>query len=266
MNQRNQINFIKEIEKNSKIFREKISRLNSDYNFGNYQENEEYQTYKFSHKGDLYQRAKYETENNDEENQFKNRKKNNQNMKNKRINKKYDLDLNNIDNIQRNKNTIENSVYNTISNVNHSRKKNFKMDKKDKLILNIDKENRDDDDDNNEDIYDDSNKRLIEELKSTIKQKTNFIKVLKEELKEKEELPTQEEYDKLNYNYENNLNELNSAQKIIKNKNEEIDNLKMKLESIMAQNKNMKNVIVKKENEIEKLKLSINNIKEELKT
>ena len=90
------------------------------------------------------------------------------------------------------------------------------------------------------------NYKIIEELKATIKQKTNFIKVLKEELKEKEDLPTQEEYDKLNYNYENNLNELNSAQKIIKNKNEEIDNLKMKLESIMAQNKNMKNVIVKK--------------------
>ena len=88
---------------------------------------------------------------------------------------------------------------------------------------------------------------------------------MKSEIESKNKLPTQEEYDEINTNYENILNELKSTQKLVKTKDEEIDNLKMRLNSILAQNKNMKAVITKKENELEKMKLSMNTVKEEIK-
>ena len=192
----------------------------------------------------------YETENNFEENYYQTGKINTEKRRNKKMIKRYELNLNTIDNInERNKNNNKNFIYNnTTVNSNNRRK----------IIYNSEL--------NDEDIIENNNeKKLIDELRQTILQKSNFIKLLKSELKEKEKLPSKEDYDELNYNYENILNELNLAQNTIKNKDDEINNLKMKLDSILAQNKNMKNVISKKEVELDKIKSTVNSMKDELK-
>ena len=240
MNKKENQNFIEEIEKNSKIFAEKINKLNSGYDSENSFEKKESKKFKFTKKNNLYQNKYFDTEINDEVEPYHIGRNEYENRKNKQINKRYELNLNTIDNVvDRNKNN-KNMIYNnTIANSYNRRKFNYKSEL-----------NEDD---------------IIEELKQTIAQKSNFIKLLKSELKQKEKLPSQEDYEELNYNYEKVLNELNLAQNTIKNKDEEINNLKMKLDSILAQNKNMKGVINKKEYELDKMKLSINNMKEELK-
>ena len=243
-------NFIEEIEKNSKIFEEKINKLNSTYDSENSFERKDSKKYKFTKKNNLYNQKNYETENNFEENYYQTGKINTEKRRNKKMIKRYELNLNTIDNInERNKNNNKNFIYNnTTVNSNNRRK----------IIYNSEL--------NDEDIIENNNeKKLIDELRQTILQKSNFIKLLKSELKEKEKLPSKEDYDELNYNYENILNELNLSQNTIKNKDDEINNLKMKLDSILAQNKNMKNVISKKEVELDKMKSSMNNMKEELK-
>ena len=249
MNKKDNQNFIEEIEKNSKIFAEKINKLNSTYDSENSFEKKESKKFKFTKKNNLYQNKYFDTEINDEYDPFQIGKIEYEKKKNKQMNKRYELNLNTIDNvIDRNKHN-KNMIYNnTMANSYNKRKLNYKSELNDEDIL-----------ENN------SEKKLIEELKQTIAQKTNFIKLLKSELKEKEKLPSQEDYDELSYNYEKVLNELNLAQDTIKNKDEEINNLKMKLDSIFAQNKNMKGVINKKEFELDKMKLSLNNMKEELK-
>ena len=243
-------NFIEEIEKNSKIFEEKINKLNSTYDSENSFERKDSKKYKFTKKNNLYNQKYYETKNNLEENYYQTGKISIENRRNKKMIKKYELNLNAIDNInERNKNNNKNFIYNnTTGNSNNKRK----------IIYNCEL--------NDEDIIENNNeKKLIDELRQTILQKSNFIKLLKSELKEKEKLPSKEDYDELNYNYENILNELNLAQNTIKDKDDEINNLKMKLDSILAQNKNMKNVISKKEVELDKMKSTMNSMKDELK-
>ena len=249
MNKKENQNFIEEIEKNSKIFAEKINKLNSGYDSENSFEKKESKKFKFTKKNNLYQNKYFDTEINDEVEPYHIGRNEYENRKNKQINKIYELNLNTIDNVvDRNKNN-KNMIYsNTIANSYNRRKFNYKSELNEENILENNSENK-----------------LIEELKQTIAQKSNFIKLLKSELKQKEKLPSQEDYEELNYNYEKVLNELNLAQNTIKNKDEEINNLKMKLDSILAQNKNMKGVINKKEYELDKMKLSINNMKEELK-
>ena len=249
MNKKENQNFIEEIEKNSKIFAEKINKLNSGYDSENSFEKKESKKFKFTKKNNLYQNKYFDTEINDEVEPYHIGRNEYENRKNKQINKRYELNLNTIDNVvDRNKNN-KNMIYNnTIANSYNRRKFNYKSELNEENILENNSENK-----------------LIDELKQTIAQKSNFIKLLKSELKQKEKLPSQEEYEELNYNYEKVLNELNLAQNTIKNKDEEINNLKMKLDSILAQNKNMKGVINKKEYELDKMKLSINNMKEELK-
>ena len=249
MNKKENQNFIEEIEKNSKIFAEKINKLNSGYDSENSFEKKESKKFKFTKKNNLYQNKYFDTEINDEVEPYHIGRTEYENRKNKQINKRYELNLNTIDNVvDRNKNN-KNMIYNnTIANSYNRRKFNYKSELNEDDILENNSENK-----------------LIEELKQTIAQKSNFIKLLKSELKQKEKLPSQEDYEELNYNYEKVLNELNLAQNTIKNKDEEINNLKMKLDSILAQNKNMKGVINKKEYELNKMKLSINNMKEELK-
>ena len=249
MNKKENQNFIEEIEKNSKIFAEKINKLNSGYDSENSFEKKESKKFKFTKKNNLYQNKYFDTEINDEVEPYHIGRNEYENRKNKQINKRYELNLNTIDNVvDRNKNN-KNMIYsNTIANSYNRRKINYKSELNEDDILENNSENK-----------------LIEELKQTIAQKSNFIKLLKSELKQKEKLPSQEDYEELNYNYEKVLNELNLAQNTIKNKDEEINNLKMKLDSILAQNKNMKGVINKKEYELDKMKLSINNMKEELK-
>ena len=243
-------NFIEEIEKNSKIFEEKINKLNSTYDSENSFERKDSKKYKFTKKNNLYNQKNYETENNFEENYYQTGKINTEKRRNKKIIKRYELNLNTIDNInERNKKNNKNFIYNNTTGNSNNRRK---------IIYNSEL--------NDEDIIEKNNeKKLIDELRQTILQKSNFIKLLKSELKEKEKLPSKEDYEELNYNYENILNELNLAQNTIKNKDDEINNLKMKLDSILAQNKNMKNVISKKEVELDKMKSSMNNMKEELK-
>ena len=243
-------NFIEEIEKNSKIFEEKINKLNSTYDSENSFERKDSKKYKFTKKNNLYNQKNYETENNFEENYYQTGKINTEKRRNKKMIKRYELNLNTIDNInERNKNNNKNFIYNnTTGNSNNKRK----------IIYNCEL--------NDEDIIENNNeKKLIDELKQTILQKSNFIKLLKSELKEKEKLPSKEDYEELNYNYENILNELNLAQNTIKDKDDEINNLKMKLDSILAQNKNMKNVISKKEVELDKMKSTMNSMKDEVK-
>ena len=243
-------NFIEEIEKNSKIFEEKINKLNSTYDSENSFERKDSKKYKFTKKNNLYNQKNYETENNFEENYYQTGKINTEKRRSKKMIKRYELNLNTIDNInERNKNNNKNFIYNNTTGNSNNRRK---------IIYNSEL--------NDEDIIENNNeKKLIDELRQTILQKSNFIKLLKSELKEKEKLPSKEDYDELNYNYENILNELNLAQNTIKNKDDEINNLKMKLDSILAQNKNMKNVISKKEVELDKMKSAMNNMKEELK-
>ena len=243
-------NFIEEIEKNSKIFEEKINKLNSTYDSENSFERKDSKKYKFTKKNNLYNQKNYETENNFEENYYQTGKINTEKRRNIKIIKRYELNLNTIDNInERNKKNNKNFIYNNTTGNSNNRRK---------IIYNSEL--------NDEDIIENNNeKKLIDELRQTILQKSNFIKLLKSELKEKEKLPSKEDYDELNYNYENILNELNLAQNTIKNKDDEINNLKMKLDSILAQNKNMKNVIIKKEVELDKMKSTMNSMKDELK-
>ena len=243
-------NFIEEIEKNSKIFEEKINKLNSTYDSENSFERKDSKKYKFTKKNNLYNQKNYETENNFEENYYQTGKINTEKRRNKKMIKRYELNLNTIDNInERNKKNNKNFIYNNTTGNSNNRRK---------IIYNSEL--------NDEDIIENNNeKKLIDELRQTILQKSNFIKLLKSELKEKEKLPSKEDYDELNYNYENILNELNLAQNTIKNKDDEINNLKMKLDSILAQNKNMKNVIIKKEVELDKMKSTMNSMKDELK-
>ena len=243
-------NFIEEIEKNSKIFEEKINKLNSTYDSENSFERKDSKKYKFTKKNNLYNQKNYETENNFEENYYQAGKINTEKRRNKKMIKRYELNLNTIDNInERNKKNNKNFIYNNTTGNSNNRRK---------IIYNSEL--------NDEDIIENNNeKKLIDELRQTILQKSNFIKLLKSELKEKEKLPSKEDYDELNYNYENILNELNLAQNTIKDKDDEINNLKMKLDSILAQNKNMKNVISKKEVELDKMKSTMNSMKDELK-
>ena len=193
----------------------------------------------------------YNTENNFEENPFTKENINFKGKKNQRMNKKYDFNLNELENFieaskKRNEKIISN---NTIANSNHQRNYKYKNDLSDDYIAN-----------NN------SDKNIIDDLKQSIIQKSNFIKLLKSEIESKKNLPTQEEYDELNDNYEKILSEFESEKNEMRTKDEEINKLKMILDSILAQNKNMKGVITKKENEIQKMKSTVNSIKDELKS
>lgn len=251
MNNKNNQNFIEEIERNSRMFTEKMNKLNSGYDSENSQEKIESKKYKFTKKSNIYNKKNYDTENNYGEKPFKKKLIINENVNNKRKNKRYELDFNTINNtLETNKNKQENIFYrNTIENINYRKNRNFN------------------DDLNDEEIFDnDSDKKLIEELKQTIIQKSNFIKLLKSDLKEKDKLPSQEEFEELNYNYNNILKELKLVENTIKDKDDEINHLKMKLDSILAQNKNMKGVINKRENEVDQMKSTLNGMKEELKT
>ena len=251
MNNKEDQNFIEEIEKNSKIFNEKISKLNSNYDSESSPINKELKKYKFTQKRNISKKQNYNTENNFEENPFTKENINFKGKKNQRMNKKYDFNLNELENFieaskKRNEKIISN---NTIANSNHQRNYKYKNDLSDDYIAN-----------NN------SDKNIIDDLKQSIIQKSNFIKLLKSEIESKKNLPTQEEYDELNDNYEKILSEFESEKNEMRTKDEEINKLKMILDSILAQNKNMKGVITKKENEIQKMKSTVNSIKDELKS
>ena len=251
MNKKEDQNFIEEIEKNSKIFNEKISKLNSNYDSENSLKNKEFKKYKFTKKKNISKKQSYYTENNYEDNPFIKEKTNLKSKKIQRINKKYDFNLNELDNfVDLHKKGRENNINNnTIDNPKNQEKYIFKSDLNQDYI-----------------IDENSDRNLIDDLKQTIIQKSNFIKLLKSEIESKKKLPTQEEYDELNNNYNKVLNELEAEKNKIKTKDEEINKLKMILDSILAQNKNMKGVINKKENELQNMKSSIKNMKEELKS
>ena len=78
-------------------------------------------------------------------------------------------------------------------------------------------------------------------MRADIIEKSNIIKKLDKDLKEKEKLPSKKDFDKLNSNHEKVSNELEDKIRTIKNKDEEIKNLRNKLENLVEHNKNLKN-------------------------
>ena len=241
MNQNENQTFIEEIKKNSKIFEEKISKLNSQNDSEDFSVKNKFKKYKYTKKKNLNRKEYCETENNVEENFFIEEKLHDKLKKLKRYNKNYVYDIIQINNnnYEKYENENENIIYrNTIDNHDYQKLKKVKS------YLN--------------------NDYIIEELKETINQKNSYIKLLKAEIEEKNKLPSQENYNELNNKYEKILSEFNSVQNTIQLKDDKICNLKMKLDSILAQNKNMKGVLDKKENELEKMKTSIKIMREEV--
>ena len=139
MNNKEDQNFIEEIEKNSKIFNEKINKLNSNYDSESSQKNKESKKYKFNKKRNIGKKQNYNTENNFEENPFTKENINFKGKKNQRMNKKYDFNLNELENFieaskKRNEKIISN---NTIANSNHQRNYKYKSDLSDDYIHNL---------------------------------------------------------------------------------------------------------------------------------
>lgn len=83
MNKNENQTFIEEIEKNSKIFAEKLNKLNSSHESDNSQKKRDFKKYKFTQKKNIYKKEYYQTENNYEDNNiFKTKKPNNNYLKN----------------------------------------------------------------------------------------------------------------------------------------------------------------------------------------
>ena len=85
------------------------------------------------------------------------------------------------------------------------------------------------------------------------------------ETKEKQNIQSKKEFDDLHYSHEKISNELDEKIKQVKNQEEEIKNLKFKLENIFEHNKDLKNEIKKKNDELDNLKVSLDTIKDEIK-
>lgn len=114
-----------------------------------------------------------------------------------------------------------------------------------------DNNNKPKNDDFEDEEYDDKDKnkggeKLIEEMRADIIEKSNIIKKLGNDLKEKQNLPSQSEFNMLHYDNEKIANELEEKTLLIKSQEEEIKSLKNKLENMFDLNKNLKNAIKKK--------------------
>lgn len=238
MNNETNLNYIEEMEKNSKIFEEKMNRLNSDNfeddidNFNN-KKLITYNTYNNTY-----------TLNNDRQYIKKNLNRKNNNIK------KIDLSKNNPFKYEKEKNNFS-------LNKNEEKENNNKYNRTTKnrgLSNNNYYENY------NSNIIDD--KKLIEEIKEKIIKKNRKSNG---KIKEKEVLNIQNQYNELNLVHKKTTDILKSKSIQIKSKDEDIIDLKMKLDSIYAQNKNMKAVIEKKNKEIDNLQLALKNMKEEIK-
>ena len=235
----NHNNYLKEMEKNSKIFEEKLNkfRKSSLYNDDNdYQDKPELDIYNYSSKN---KSSKFEIKFNPFQNDINNSKKNT---------------TKNIPKLKHNHffNNEEHNLYpdNIIKEEedNYDYKKNYNKYKR--YFDNI----RNNDNDN----------ELIEELRADIKEKSNIIKKIRNDLKEKEKLPSQTEYNILYLEHDKISNELEGKTKQIKIYENEIKNLKMKLETIYEKNKNLKHVINQKDDEIDNMRNEIDNMKDQI--
>ena len=237
MNEITNKNYIEEMERNSKIFEEKMNKLNSD----NYEDDHAYSNNTKMISYNTYNAYNtYNTLNNDRQYIKKNLNRNNL--------RKIDFSKSNPF-----KNQNEDNYYSL--NKNEEKENNYKHNKTTKnksLSNNIDNYNSN--------IIDD--KKLIEEIKEKIIKKN---KKCSRKIKEKENLDNQNQNNEFDLIHKRTTDTLKSQSFQIKTQDEDIIDLKMKFDSIYAQNKNMKAVIEKKNNEIENLKLALKDMKEELK-
>ena len=102
-------------------------------------------------------------------------------------------------------------------------------------------------------------------MRADLIEKSNIIKKLDKDLKDKEKLPSKIEFEKLNNNHEKVSNELDEKIKHIKQQDDEIKNLRNKLDNLVEHNKNLKNIIKKKNDELDGLKISLDEFKDEVK-
>ena len=222
-------NYIKEMEKNARLFEEKMNKF--EQMRSNKYDDIENQQNTFNKKFKTYNYKKY---NNNEIND------------NKNINEKVslnDFQKNLINNEQYQDNNIE--IYDEKREKQNSEKvyRNQKSFDKNEII---------------------KYKNKIEQLKNEILDKNQIIKQLEKSLKEKEDYPSPKQYEEINNDYEKLKTEMNEKVKYIKRIEVENKELKMKIDNLVEQIKNMKEVIKRKNDEIENMKMDIESLKEEI--
>ena len=180
-------------------------------------------------------------------------------------------------NFQINNNSIDNNKERTSSNNFQKNKNNYIPDKYEyntEKIYNTNSSNRIRNNNNNNYFTDNKNninkneiiqyKKRIEQLKNEIIDKDKAIKKLEKSLKEKENLPSEKQYEEVINKCENLKSEINEKIKIIKRTENENKELKMKIDNLVEQIKSMKETIKRKNDEIENFKMDIESLKEEL--
>ena len=222
-------NYIKEMEKNARLFEEKMNKF--EQMRSNKYDDIENQQNTFNKKFKTYNYKKY---NNNEIND------------NKNINEKTssnDFQQNLINNEQYQDNNIE--IYDEKREKQNSEKvyRNQKSFDKNEII---------------------KYKNKIEQLKNEILDKNQIIKQLEKSLKEKEDYPSPKQFEEINNDYEKLKTEMNEKVKYIKRIEVENKELKMKIDNLVEQIKNMKEVIKRKNDEIENMKMDIESLKEEI--
>ena len=217
-------NYIKEMEKNARIFQEKMNKFEQ------------------MHSSNLTI------------------KENNQNLYQKQINKNNNFHENNAYNNKRNfKESISSQYY--IKNKTNDDNRDDYYERNNNIRLKNNKSEVQNNLDKNELI---KCKHKIEQLKNEIFDKNKIIKALEKSLKEKENLPTEKQYEEITIECEKLKLENNEKIKYIKAKEAENKELKMKIDNLVEQIKNMKDAIKRKNDDIENLNMNIESLKEEI--
>ena len=241
--------YISEMEKNSKLFEEKMSKFkkyqkssiyNEQYNYCEY-DDEDFQTNKYSTKNKLHKienKENFDEEGNNNESIESKDFSNNlsKNNKNKYRNKDYECD-----------NIID------YENCNKSQKKKYNKNEYDKEY------------DNKYDMEDEipiSQRKIGREDKLN----KNNGEIFGSGSKEKQNLQDKLEFNELHYSHEKISNELDEKVKKLKNQDEEIKNLKFKLNNLIESNKELKNIIKKNNDELDNLKVLLDTMKDEIRT
>ena len=218
-------NYIKEMERNSKLFEEKMNKfkkyqkssiyndLDDDYN----DDEKDLDKNKFKSKRPLNLGDKENSEEDDYN--YQNLKIKDSNPKKPISDEKYDYYKD-----EEEANDIDYDDYDYGNKKNKSNKNyNYNASQKRKSFNenNIKPKNEDFEDEE----YDNKNKnkggeKLIEEMRADIIEKSNIIKKLGNDLKEKQNLPTQSEFNMLHYDHEKISNELEEKTLLIKNQEE----------------------------------------------
>ena len=264
MNDNSNEQYIKEMEKNSKLFEEKMYKLYQNNSTNNDQNDDDFDIDKYSFKRIS---VNYDTKKNPFDEDYKITKIKNNRKKTPDEKYNYYKDENIIDFDIDYENENQRTNYNRIKE-----NKIQKLHKKNEFVppynYNNNKNNKKKEENHDINIINDindNNKKIIEELRADLAEKSNLIIKLGNDLKKKENLPSQSEYDKLHFNNEKIANELEERNRLIKNQKEEIKGLKNKLENMYEHNKNLKTEIRKKDEEIDNLKVEIDTIKDEIR-